>query len=88
MNAVRQGQKLGYSARDYLDMVNRYGTVDTARRLIDGRENAYGFEKLWMLNKLDLTVEAIVYDNPQFQVWFSPKTIANCVARLTRVGYI
>jgi hypothetical protein len=40
------------------------------------------------MNRLDLTLEAGIYDNPKFQALFDEKTLAACKARLTEVGYI
>ncbi len=88
MQAVRDGDKLGYSAGDFLKMRAQYGPIETARRLMNGRSVPYGVAKLKSMNRLDLTVEAIVHDNPKFQPLFTQKTLDNCRARLVAVGYI
>lgn len=88
MQAVRDGEKLNYSASVFLDMRHRYGTVETSRRLINSAQVPYGFAKLQHLNRLNLTIEAIIHDNPKFQALFSQKTLDNCDARLAAVGYI
>jgi len=88
MDAVQEGRLRGYDPTVYSRMRNQHGPVDTARRLIDESGVPYGFGRLWELNLLKLTLEAIVHDNPKFQALFSQKTLDNCRARLVAVGYI
>jgi len=43
---------------------------------------------LWELGRLDLTIEAFVYDNPRFWVLFDAQTLTRCENRLREVGYL
>jgi hypothetical protein len=81
-------RKLGYSPSYFLQMLTDYGAVETARRLINSDDVPEGFTRLWQMQRLDLTLEAGIYDNPKFYALFDEKTLAACKARLTRVGYI
>lgn len=87
MKAVRAGEKEGYSASVFLEMRTRHGGREAARRLMHGRQVPYGFRKLAQMGRLDLTIEAIVHDNPRFQSLFPQKTLDYCTARLAAVGY-
>ena len=87
MKAVRIGQRLGYDPSIYLGMRAEYGPVEAAIRLVDGMMH-YGIDKLWQLARLDLTLEAIIHDNPQFHVLFPQMTVANADVLLHKVGYI
>jgi len=87
MNAVQIGRRLGYDPNIYLGMRAEYGPVDAAIRLVDGMIH-YGIDRLWQLNRLDLTLEAIIHDNPQFHPLFPPMTVDNSDVLLRKVGYI
>lgn len=83
-------RNLGYNPHEFLRMLSQYGPRETARRLVpDGTLNhlPYGFTRLWEVHRLDLTLEALIHDHPQFHPLFDPDTIANCDARLLLVGY-
>jgi len=88
MRAVRAGEKMGYSAARFLEMRAQHGPIETARRLMNGKQVPYGVFKLKELRRLDLSIEAIVHDNPKFQVLFPKKTLDDCRARLVKIGYI
>jgi hypothetical protein len=87
MKAVLAGEKQGYSASVFLEMRERYGMREAARRVMQGKRVPYGFRKLAQMKRLDLTVEVIVHENPQFQQLFTQKTLDYCTARLRAVGY-
>ena len=80
-------RKLGYNPSYFLQMLEDYGAVETARRLINSDMVPDGFTRLYMLNRLDLTLEAGIVDNPRFRSLFDQRTLANCEARLAKAGY-
>jgi hypothetical protein len=41
-------------------MVHQQGGVEAAKQLLNDGNISYGFEKLWELGRLDLTVESLV----------------------------
>ena len=70
MNAVREGAQLGYSASYYLQKRAEDGPMATAHRLLKDKQISYGLRKLKSLGRLDLSLEAILYNNPKFQELF------------------
>ena len=62
--------------------------VETTRRLINSVKWPEGFARLFEMGRLDLTLEAGIYDNPKFQALFDEDTLAACKARLVEVDYI
>ena len=69
-------------------MLNEYGAVEATRRLVNSQKMPEGFSRLWEMNRLDLTLEAGIHDNPKFHQLFDAQTLAGCDARLASVGYI
>ncbi|MCW5851476.1 MAG: hypothetical protein KIT87_15495 [Anaerolineae bacterium] len=75
-SAVRDAFKemhgaLGYNPRRALNMVNQYGAVDAARRLLYmPGETSQGLETLWEHHRLDLSIEALML-KPEFASLFT-----------------
>ena len=86
MNAVREGEKLGYSASFYLQKRAQDGPLVTAHRLLKDK-HSHGLWKLKSMHRLDLSLEAIVYDNPKFQPLFSQAIVDRCKDKLTKLDY-
>jgi len=74
-----------YNATRFLQMLTNVGGHETARRLIPNMSE--GFTKLWEKCRLDLTVEAMVWDTPKFHELFSPEELEICRKRLDECGY-
>jgi hypothetical protein len=53
------------SAYVRLEMRARHEVREAARRVMHGSQVPYGFRKLAQMKRLDLTIEAIVHENPQ-----------------------
>ena len=49
----------GYHATRFIQMLNERGAVDTAKALIHSTETKEGYTKLWEIDKLELSVEAL-----------------------------
>jgi len=47
-----------------------------------------GYTALWERGRLDLTVEALIHDNPQWHSLFTPEELAICTERLTQYEYL
>jgi hypothetical protein len=88
LSDVSESKQLGYNPSYFLKMLDEYGAVETARRLILQQPLPEGFSRLWEMHRLDLTIEACVHDNPQFHSLFDAQTLTACDARLASVGYI
>lgn len=52
-----------YNATIFMQMLTKYGGVNTAKRLLSKEKVQYGFTELWLCKRLDLTVEAHVLKN-------------------------
>ena len=76
----------GYVASQFKQMLDQYKGVETAKRLLATREIQYGFTKLWELNLLPHTVEALVIQK-RFQPLFTPEEIEEARRRLEELGY-
>lgn len=59
----------GYRPTRFLQMLENQGPVNTAIQLVMEPTYHEGFTRLWELNRLDLTVEAIIRRNPYNQLF-------------------
>jgi len=59
-----------YKPTAFLDMLYKHGAIETAKRLVMARNPSTGYERLWQERRLDLTIEAVLVENPQFHVLF------------------
>jgi hypothetical protein len=66
-------------------MLGEHGPIATAIQLVMG--NHEGFERLWELHRLDLSIEAIILSEP-FRRLFPPEVIEQAEQKLRDVGYI
>lgn len=60
--AMIECRKLGYNPLIWMRMVNEYGAIVTARRLIMSGDMQAGLLRLLSLSRVDLTVEHAVLD--------------------------
>lgn len=75
-----------HDARIFLRMVNEYGGVEAAKRLLSERGLQYGFEQLWKCGCLHLTMEALVIVHPWSSL-FLDSEISIAWKRLESLGY-
>jgi hypothetical protein len=78
----------GYKASIFLNMLFAHRGVETARRLIHSPNISDGYTALWERKRLDLTVEALIYDNEKWHPLFTPEELAICHKRLRQYKYI
>ncbi|MCD1144566.1 DUF262 domain-containing HNH endonuclease family protein [Kocuria sp. LUK] len=83
---VRAKKEAGYNATYYLEMLNQYGGLETARRLLASNSPSKGFTALWERKRLDLTVENTVLD-PEFQVLFNEDELELARRRLADYNF-
>ena len=76
----------GYNPTRFLQMLEKYGPVDTAVSLVMDPKLHDGFTKMWEFKRLDLTVEAIIRRSPYNQL-FSYEVIERARKKLERLGY-
>jgi hypothetical protein len=76
-----------YNATIFLGMLNTDGGLRTAQKLIKAPRESDGYTALWLRNKLELTVEAVVLENSKWHVLFTKEELEKCRERLTKCGY-
>lgn len=80
-------QEAGYNASRFFQMLTDHGGLDTARILIHADTVSDGYSALWERGRLDLTVEALIYDNSGFHPLFSAEEMEIVRERLVQYQY-
>jgi len=88
MDSVEECRKLHYNPGYFLMMRAKDGIMATATPLLANPGFSDGFSRLWSVGRVDLTLEAIVWNNPKFWALFSAEIIKTVVIKLVKVGYI
>ena len=76
-----------YNATTFLQMLTDNGGLPTAKTLINSARPSDGYTALYMRGRLDLTVEAMVIEEPQWHQLFTPEEIARAEKRLRDYRY-
>jgi hypothetical protein len=84
---TRTRDETGYMATIFFQMLCRHKGVETARRLIHSKAPSDGYTALYEMKRLDLTVEALVCDNPKWQSLFEEETLHAARQRLEQYEY-
>jgi hypothetical protein len=69
-------------------MLDEYRGLETARILLHSAGVSEGYTALWERGRLDLTVEAVIHDNPKWHPLFTPEELAICTKRLADYHYL
>ena len=77
-----------YHATRFLRMLHEHRGLETARLLLHSANVSEGYSALWERGRLDLTVEALVHDNPRWHALFTEEELAICKKRLEEYGYV
>lgn len=83
---IRAKKECGYIATRFLQMLGTKGGVETAKNLIKKENGTEGFEKLWEMGRLDLSVEALVL-NEKYKELFTDEEREICTERLRKYGF-
>lgn len=83
----RADAEIGYRPTVFLDMLHRLGGVVTAKQLINAARPSDGYTRLYEANRLDLTVEAVVIDDPKWQPLFTEAELVKARRRLKDYRY-
>lgn len=87
LNAAEIAKKeCKYNPSFFIHMLDENGGVETAKKLLRAKKISDGFEKLWELKRLDLTVEAIVL-NQKWNSLFTKEELGIARTRLKQFGY-
>ncbi|MGA9582822.1 MAG: hypothetical protein WBR13_12730 [Allosphingosinicella sp.] len=84
---VRAKAEAGYTASIFHRMLSEKREIQTAKQLINDINVSQGYTALWERGRLDLTVEAIVTDNPKWHSLFSEGELSRAHQRLIQYGY-
>lgn len=84
---TRARLEAGYNATIFLQMLHRHGGLGTAKQLINAPQVSDGYTALYEKDRLDLTVEALVIDNPKWHGLFAPEEIERAKVRLKQYRY-
>lgn len=76
-----------YKATRYLQMLEKHGGLETAKLLIHSPTVSEGYTALWERGRLDLTVEALIHDNPEWQQLFTEDELVIVNQRLADYEY-
>lgn len=85
---TRAKLEAGYTAKIYHDMLFRHGGLGTAKQLINAPQVSDGYTALYERQRLDLTVEAVVVENPQWHELFTAEELTRARKRLRDYEYL
>ncbi len=80
-------QQANYTATVFYEMITRNGGLLTAKTLINASKPSVGYTALFERNRLDLTVEAVVVEEPEWRELFTDDEIKKAADRLKKYGY-
>jgi hypothetical protein len=83
----RADKEVGYRPTIFLDMLHKRGGIATARALITAAKPSDGYTRLFEKQRLDLTVEAVVVDEPRWHPLFTAEELAQAQKRLKAYHY-
>jgi len=83
----RAYHEANYNATRFLQMLEQHGGFETARLLIHSTTVSDGYTALWERGRLDLTVEALIHDNPDYHPLFTDEELKIVRKRLTEYKY-
>ncbi len=76
-----------YNATRYFQMLTEHRGLETARILLRSDTVSDGYAALWQRGRLDLTVEALIHDHPDYQALFTPEESEIARRRLHEYEY-
>ena len=76
----------GYNATYFLRMLNEIGGIATAKKLVMSPRPSEGFTRLWEMERLDLSVEALVLE-PHWRPLFTAEERRAARRRLEDYGH-
>ena len=76
-----------YDATRYFQMLGEHRGLETARILLHAEKESEGFTALWERGRLDLTVEALIHDHPEYHALFTDEERQIARRRLEEYRY-
>ena len=83
----RAKAEAGYNATRYFQMLTDHRGLETARILLHAGTVSDGYAALWERGRLDLTVEALIYDHPEYHPLFTEEEREIARRRLQEYKY-
>ena len=83
----RAKDEAGYTASVFYNMLCDQGGLATAKQLINAPKESKGYTELFLRQRLDLTVEAEVVENPRWHPLFLPEELNRARERLVSHRY-
>jgi len=84
---LRALREANYNAKRFLRMLDDNRGRETARLLIHAPTVSEGYTALWERKRLDLTVEALIHDNPEWHPLFTDDELEIVGKRLIEYRY-
>ncbi len=84
----RARSEANYNASRFLQMLYEHRGWETAQILLHAASISEGYTALYERRRLDLTVEAVIHDNPKWHPLFTPEDLAICTKRLREYEYL
>ena len=84
---VEAAKARGYIPTYFMQMLSEHAGIETAKRLLAKSEPQEGLFKLWNLDILHESMEAVICDNPRFHPLFETVEIAEAHRRLEELNY-
>ncbi|WP_462247804.1 hypothetical protein [Ekhidna sp.] len=85
---IKECKEFKYTPKTFIKMLSQLGAVEAAERLINQEYTSEGFLRLSEEKRLDLTIEAIVYDNEEYHHLFSKDIIDRAKQKLKSIKYL
>ena len=76
-----------YTASYFYQMLEESGGIGAAKRLLNTETPSDGFTRLWECGRLDLTVEAVIWDNIEWHSLFTQEEMNVVRNRLAGLDY-
>lgn len=83
----RAYKETGHRATRFFQMLSDNGGLETARILLHANAVSDGYTAMWECGRLDLTVEALIFDHPEYHPLFTADELARARARLQEYRY-
>ncbi len=83
----RAKSEANYNATRFFQMLTEHKGLETARILLHASGVSEGYTALWERKRLDLTVEALINDNPEYHSLFAEKELDTTRERLKKYQY-
>ena len=81
-----EAAEIGYRPTYFLRMVRERGGLDAAKQLLQGNELSSGLVRLWELGRLDISMEALVQEEP-WSALFTHEELAEAHQHLEQLDY-